>query len=131
MHTFDTLAYKTADMPQHLDSVMAIAFSPLLSPSILAEIIGHLDKLQNPDFEIANNAYLAIRDEKKQGRIMDYTIADSHWQALAQLQHTMAAKEKPKVKAMGAGYGIFPLLRRQLNINGLKWFGLLAGGVRP
>lgn len=72
-------------MPQHHDSVMAVAYDPLSRIDLNADILDCLKALSDKDFNIANAAYLRLRDYKNSGYIMEYAIAGSSSEALEKL----------------------------------------------
>lgn len=110
MNTDIALVYKVSNMPQHLNSVIAIAYRSSISADDNAEIIDHLDKLQHPAFEIANRAYFALREYKKRGCIVDYAIAANRAEALANLKQAIADSTEPKVTPPSMLHTIFQYL---------------------
>ncbi|MEQ1530097.1 MAG: hypothetical protein ABL925_12335 [Methylococcales bacterium] len=106
MNTPISLAYKAADMPQHLDSAIAIAYNTTIGTACLAEINYHLDSLQSADFEIANQGYLAIRDDKRCGRIVDYASAATKNAALLDLQQTLMTVNNQQASALQSRQGV-------------------------
>lgn len=105
----NNLTYLIAPMPRHGDSVLMLAYDASLNNLASEQLSVLLQSLANIDFNIANDAYLSIREAKKTGLIVQYAIAATNQDALAQLQDKLIAQQHE-----GDIFAFFSLLQAKL-----------------
>ncbi|MEQ1638151.1 MAG: hypothetical protein ABL903_15835, partial [Methylococcales bacterium] len=76
-------------MPHHHNSILAIAYDSLISSSLSTGIINCLRSLSHENFNVANDAYLTMRDYKNSGYIIQYAIANTSTDALQHLNRLL------------------------------------------
>ncbi|NOT85187.1 MAG: hypothetical protein HOP02_10520 [Methylococcaceae bacterium] len=99
-HTVNTprqIAYVFATIPQHYNSIIAIAYDALISPALSADIIDCLQALNHDDLVVANDAYTTLRGYKESDYIIQCAIAQTPFDALKQL-NTLLVNGKLKTK---------------------------------